>query len=189
MWGLVAAPPIAAVLTIVLAPDPHGHWTGHLSSAYLGIAQFVLLVALAAVLGARSWRSLPRVVSAALLLSVVAIAVGIAYQVVGNVQVARSIWGTRGDPGFGDGYAEGHDRAATGDLLVVIGGVAFACVVGITRRVPRWVAGVALLMVVVPPPWAWPAAGVLLVLLVGLTIGFERAPARSTPPEAAVGGR
>ena len=186
MWGLAAVPPIAAALTIALAPDPHGHWSEHLWSAYLDIAQLVLIVALVAVLGARSRRSLRRVVSAMLLLSVVTIAVGIAYQVVGNFQVAQSIWGTRGDPGFGDGYVEGHDRAATGDLLVVIGGVAFAFIVGITRRIPRLVAGVALLMVFIPPPWAWPAAGVLLILLCGLTVGFDRSPAGSTSPAGPV---
>lgn len=34
-WGVVAVPPLVAVLTTVLAPDPHGHWTEHLAGASL----------------------------------------------------------------------------------------------------------------------------------------------------------
>jgi hypothetical protein len=97
------------------------------------------------------------------------IAVGIVYEVIGNHQVAESIWRTSGDPGFGDGYDQGHDRAATGDLLVVVGGATFAFIIGIARRVPLTIAGLGLVMVVIPPPFVWPAAGVLMLLLYGLT--------------------
>jgi hypothetical protein len=175
MWGLVVVPPIAAVLTVMLAPDPHGHWSEHLWGAYLDGAQLVLLVALAAMLGARGRQSSRRVVSVLLLLSLGVIAAGIVYEVVGNYQVAQSIWRTRGNPGFGDGYVEGHDRAETGDLLVIVGGATFAFIVGITRRVPLMIAGLALVMVIIPPPFAWPAAGVLMLLLYGLTAeaGFK----------------
>lgn len=170
VYGLVAIPPIAAVLTVLVAPDPHGHWSEHLWSAYFDVAVVVLLIVLAGLLG---WRTL----SVLLLVSLGVIAVGIAFETIGNFQVAESIWGTRSDPGFGDGYAQGHDRAASGDLLVTVGGAAFAFIAGLTRRVPVKVAALALLMMIIPP-WIWPAAGVLMVLLYGLRspAGFARRP-------------
>ena len=124
MYGLVMVPPIVAILTIVFAPDPHGHWSEHLWGAYLDGAQLVLLGVLAAMLGARQRRSTGRFVSVLLLISLAVVAVGIIFEVIGNYQVAESIWQTRGNPGFGDGYVEGHDRAETGDLLVIVGGAA-----------------------------------------------------------------
>jgi hypothetical protein len=105
-----------------------------------------------------------------LLLTLGVIVVGIVYEMVGNYQVAQSIWRTPGDPGFGDGYVEGHERAETGDLFVIAGGIGFAFIVGITRRVPLGIAGLAAVMAVIPPPWAWPATGVLMLLLYGLTV-------------------
>jgi hypothetical protein len=168
LYGVVLIPPIAAVLTVLLAPDPHGHWSEHLWSAYFGMAQLVVLVALAWMLG---WRTL----SVLLLASFALIAVGIVFEILGNFQVADSIWRTRGNPGYGDGYTQGHERAETGDLLVSVGGAAFAIVVGLTRRVPVKVAVLALFMVMIPP-WLWPATGVLMILLYGLTseAGLER---------------
>ena len=168
-YALAALPPVAAALTILFAPDPHGHWSEHLWGAYLNSAQLVLLVVLALLLGRRG--------SSVLLVAALAIiAIGIVYQVIGNYQVAESIWRTTGDPGFGDGYDQGHDRAGTGDLLVVIGGAAFAFIVGLSRRVPIKVAVLALVMVVIPPPFLWPAAGVLMVMLYGLAsaTGLDR---------------
>ncbi len=158
---MVVVPPVAAVFTILLAPDPHGHWSEHLWSAYFGMAQLVVLVTLACLLGRRR-------LSALMLALFAVIAVGIVFETIGNFQVADSIWGTRGNPGFGDGYAQGHERAETGDLLVAAGGAAYAFVAGLTRRVPLKVAGLALLMAIVPP-WLWPATGVLMLLLYGLT--------------------
>jgi hypothetical protein len=174
LWGLAVIPPLVAVITIVLAPDPHGHWNEHLWGAYLGGAQLVLLVVLAAVRGARTRRTARRPTSVLLLLALGVIAVGIVLEIVGNHQVAQSIWRTSGNPGFGDGYVEGHDRAETGDLLVVVGGVVFAFTIGLARKVPLAIAGVALMMVAIPPPWVWPAAGVLMLLLYGLTVDADR---------------
>ena len=170
MYGLILVPPLAAVLTIVLAPDPHGHWSEHLWSGYFDVAQLVLLVVLAGLLTRRTM-SIPVLVALAV------IGAGIAFEVIGNFQVADSIWQTRGDPGFGDGYTQGHERAETGDLLVVIGGGAVAFVAGLTRRVPLKIAVLALVLVVVPP-WIWPGAGALMLLLYGLTseAGFARRP-------------
>jgi hypothetical protein len=161
VYGVVLVPPVAAVLTVLLAPDPHGHWSEHLWSAYFGMAQLVVLAILAFMLG---WRTL----SVLLWVSLAVIAVGIVYETIGNLHVADSIWGTRGNPGFGDGYTQGHERAETGDLLVLVGGAAFAFVVGLTRRVPLKLAGLALLMGIIPP-WIWPATGVLMLLVYGLT--------------------
>jgi hypothetical protein len=168
MYGLVLVPPLAAVVTLVLAPDPHGHWSEHLSAAYFGVSQLVLVVVLAGLLSRRS-------LSILLLAALGVIAAGITFQVIGNFQVANSIWATRDDPGFGDGYVQGHDRAETGDLLVIFGGAAVAFVAGFTRRVPLKVAVLALFMVIIPP-WIWPGAGALMLLLYGLTskAGFAR---------------
>jgi hypothetical protein len=170
LYGVVLVPPGAAVLTVLLAPDPHGHWSEHLWSAYFGIAQLGVLAILAFMLG---WRTL----SVLLWVSLAVIAVGIVYETIGNLQVADSIWGTRGNPGFGHGYTQGHERAETGDRLVLVGGAAFAFVAGLTRRVPLKVGGLALLMGIIPP-WLWPATGVLMLLLYGLTseAGLDRRP-------------
>jgi hypothetical protein len=172
VYGLVVIPPVAAVLTVLLAPDPHGHWSEHLGSAYFGIAQLGLLVVLAGLLGRR-------MLSVALLIAVAVVAFGI----VCNFQVASSIWRTPGDPGFGTGYAQGHEHAETGDLLVIVGGAGFAFIAGLTRRVRLKIAGLALVMVVIPPPWLWPAAGVLVLLLHGLRSHNASAPA-SDPAQA-----
>lgn len=161
IYAVVMVPPVAAVLTILLAPDPHGHWSEHLWSAYFDVAQLVVLITLACLLGRRR-------LSVLMLVPFAVIALGIVFETIGNFQVADSIWGTRGNPGFGDGYAQGHERAETGDLLVATGGAAFAFAAGLTRRVPLKVAGIALLMVIIPP-WLWPATGVLMLLLYGLT--------------------
>lgn len=54
--ALVAVPPVAAILTTVLAPDPHGHWSEHLASAALKGAQLALLLVLVTIL---RWRRRP----------------------------------------------------------------------------------------------------------------------------------
>jgi hypothetical protein len=176
LYALFVIPPTVAILAIVVAPDPHGHWSEHLLGAYLDGAQLGLLVVLASMLGARKGQSMGQFVPVLLLISLVVITVGILYELIGNYQVAQSIWQTRGNPGFGDGYAEGHDRAETGDLLVMVGGAVFAFIVGLARRVPLIIAGLALVMVIVPPPFVWPALGVLMLLLYGLTseTGFTK---------------
>lgn len=162
LYCLAAIPPIAALLTVLLAPHPHGHWSEHLWGAYLALAQLVLIVTLATLLMRRHLSVLLPVVLAV-------VAVGIVYEILGNFQVASSIWRTSGNPGFGSGYTQGHERAETGDLLVTVGGAAFALIAGLTQRAPVKVAGLALVMVVIPPPWMWPGAGVLMLLLYCLT--------------------
>ena len=159
-----AIPPIAAVVTNFAAPDPHGHWTEHLTSVGLKSVQLALLVVLVTLLG---WRKLGFVLP--IILAVIAI--GIGYQVVGDYQVADSIWRTTDDPGFGVGYVGGHDTSAFGDLIVMVGGFAFAVVAGVTRRVRARFAVIAAVMVIIPPPFFWPAAGVLMLVVLGLTSG------------------
>jgi len=51
-----------------------------------------------------------------------------------------------------------------GDLLVLAGGLAFAVAAALTRRVGPFVAGLAALAAVIPPPFFWPAFGVLIIL-------------------------
>lgn len=171
LWTLVAIPPIVQLLTTLLAPEPHGHWSEHLGFAVLKSAQLVLLLFLATMLG---WRTLGWL----LMISFAVVAAGVVVQVIGDYKVAASIWRTTGDPGFGIiGYAEGHNLSELGDLLVTIGGFAFAVIAGVTRRVPAMLAVVAAVMVIIPPPFFWPAAGVLVLVLYGLTSAsrFERA--------------
>ena len=162
LWLLVAIPPIVAVLTNFLAPEPDGHWVEHLFAATMKVAQLVLLLVLVTMLGWRTLRLL-------LLISFAVIVTGIVFQVLGDYQVADSIWRKPGDPSYGAGYVEGHDRSAFGDLLVMTGALAFAVVAGVTRRVRPRLAIIVLPMVIIPPPFFWPAAGVLVLVLYGLT--------------------
>jgi hypothetical protein len=162
-WGVVAIPPLVALLTTVLAPDPHGHWTEHLASASLKSTQLVLLVVLAAILGWRRWSPL-------LLVAGAAIALGVVLQASGDFQVADSIWRTTGNPGSGVGYDEGHDLSALGDLIVLGGGLAFVVVAAVGRRVSIPLAVAAAVLMVIPPPFLWPALGVMMLMLHWLTI-------------------
>ena len=102
------------------------------------------------------------------------IAVGVVLQAAGDFQVANSIWRTSGDPGFGAGYDEGHDRSALGDLIVLGGGLAFVVVAAVGRRVSILLAVAAAVLMVIPPPFFWPAVGVMMLMLYWLTI--ERCP-------------
>jgi hypothetical protein len=98
------------------------------------------------------------------------VAVGLVLEAVGNQRVAASIWQTSyGDeeaaavgPSF-EGFESGHALAGTGDMLVVVGGLAFAVAVGAFRRVGLGaaVAGVVLSLL---PPWILPAVGTVLLL-------------------------
>ena len=162
VWTAAAVPAAAAIVTSVLAPDPHGHWTEHLTGAALKATQLAVVLVLVSMLG---WSKL-RVL---MLISLAVIGAGIVFQVLGDYQVAHSIWGTTGNPGAGSGYQQGHDRSGLGDLLVLAGGLSFAITAGVTRTVPAWLAVVAAVAMVIPPPFLWPAVGTLLLVLYGLT--------------------
>ena len=164
LWLVFVIPPAAAIITNLLAPDPHGHWTEHLTGVGLKSVQLILLIVLVAMLG---WRKL----GIPLLIPFAIVAVGIVYQVVGDYQVADSIWRTSGDPGSGIGYVGGHDTSAFGDLIVLAGGFAFAVIAGATRRVQAKFAVIGVVMLIIPPPFFWPATGVLMLVVLGLTSG------------------
>jgi hypothetical protein len=134
----------------------------HLNTAALKASQLVLLLVLMTMLG---WRSL----RPPMVIAFVVVAVGIVLQTIGDFQVAKSIWRTVGDPGFGPGYEAGHDNSGLGDALVLLGGLAWAIIVGVTRPVPTWLAFLAAALVIIPPPFLWPAVGVWVVVLFGLT--------------------
>jgi hypothetical protein len=172
LWTVVAIPPIVTIVAMLLAPEPHGHWSEHLGGAAFKSSQLVLLLILMTMLG---WRTL----GGLLVISFAVVTAGIVLQVIGDYRVADSIWGTIGNPGFGIGYDEGHNMAEFGDLIVVIGGLAFAVVAGVTRRVPAQLAIVGAVMVIIPPPFLWPAAGVLMLLLYRLTSASHLNPSRS----------
>lgn len=177
--GLAALPPLVGIATALLAPEPHGHWVQHLSSAGLKATQLAV-IAFAALLLRRAWRPL-------LLVCLAVAAVGIAFQVIGDWGVAQSIWRTTGDPGFGVGYEEGHATSGLGDLLAVIGGLGFAIVGGFTRRLRIWVAVAAAVLTILPPPFFWPAVGILGAMLHAYVTGGEFRPAPRLPsPEPPV---
>ena len=158
LYALAALPPLVGIVTALLAPAPHGHWVEHLSSVGFKSTQLAVLLTLLALLG---WRAL----SAPLAVALGVVGAGIVLQVFGDAQVARAIWRTTGDPGFGGGYAAGHDNSGLGDLIVILGGFAFAIVAGLSRRVRAWQAICAVVPVIVPPPYLWPAVGVLFLML------------------------
>ena len=172
-WAVLAIPPIVAIITTTLAPEPHGHWTEHLSGATLKTTQLLLLATLMAVLG---WRRF----SPLLLITFVLISIGVALQALGDFQVADSIWRTSGDPGFGDGYTKGHDNSAFGDLIVTLSGLAFVVIAAVSRRVSLWLAVAAGLLMIIPPPFLWPAVGVMMLMLFWLTVDRRPREALST---------
>ena len=147
-FGLLAVGLVVAGLAGLLVPhEPSGHWSGHVGSGLIAAGQLVALL----VGGVLARRRL----SPLLLLPLAAIAAGLILEVVGNLRVATSIWRTP----YGDeevarigssfaGFDAGHALAGQGDLLVVLGGIAFAVILGLF----------------VPPPLEDPIAGPLLFL-------------------------
>ena len=139
-----------------------GHWSGHVGSGAAAAGQLLAVVA-GAVLARRRLNVL-------LVLLLTIVAVGLVLEVIGNQRVAASIWQTSyGDeetaaigPGF-EGFESGHALAGTGDMLVVLGGLAFALALGALRRVGPGVA-VAGVVLSLFPPWILPAVGTVLLL-------------------------
>ncbi len=162
--ALATLPPLAAISVTVLAPSPDGHWVDHLSSVGLKVTQLALLVALTALLARRG-------LLGSFVAPVVVVVLGIALQVYGDALVANAIWRTTANPGFGVGYESGHQVSGWGDLVVVTGGVGFAIVAAASRRLSLVLAGVAGVLAIIPPPFIWPGAGVLFVMLYVLATG------------------
>ena len=176
VYALAALPPVVGIAVATFAPKPHGHWTEHLSGATLKGTMLVLLIVLVTLLGRRT-------LSAVMALAFAVVGAGIVLQVTGDVQVADSIWRTSGNPETGAGYERGHDNAELGDLIVLVGGLVFVIAAAIARRVPLKVAIAGALLMIFPPPFFWPAVGVLVLLMYGLTseAGLRRRPGAALP--------
>jgi hypothetical protein len=185
-FGLFLAAPAVGILVDLLVSGPRGHWSGHLGSGAAAAGQLLAVVA-----GAVLARRRLNVLLVALLAVVV---VGLVLEVVGNQRVAASIWQTAyGDeeaaaigPSF-EGFESGHALAETGDMLVVLGGLAFALALAAFRRVRPGgaVAGVVLSLF---PPWILPAVGTVLLLallLRGLGQAVRSEAPSATPPGTA----
>jgi hypothetical protein len=183
-FGLLLAAPAVGALVDLLVSGPRGHWSGHVGSGAVAAGQLLAVVA-----GAVLARRRLNVLLVALL---AVVAVGLVLEAVGNQRVAASIWQTSyGDeeaaaigPSF-EGFESGHELAGTGDMLVVLGGLAFALALGALRRVGPGVtvAGVVLSLF---PPWILPAVGTVL-LLAFLLRGSRRA-VRSEAPSVTPSG-
>jgi hypothetical protein len=161
-FGLFLVAPVVGVFVDLLVSGPRGHWSGHVGSGAVAGGQ-LLAVVTGAVLARRR-------LSVLLVVLLAVVAVGLVLEVVGNQRVAASIWRTSyGDeqaaaigPSF-EGFESGHALAGTGDMLVVLGGLAFAVALGAFRRVGPGVA-VAGVVLSLFPPWILPAAGTVLLL-------------------------
>jgi hypothetical protein len=168
--GLFVAANVAVGVVGALAPEPHGHWAGHLTNAAIDIGMIVVVVVGAAL----AWRHLGHLVvklfAGAALATVL---VGLVVMTVGNLRVAQSIWRTP----YGDeevdqigsafsGFDSGHDLQGTGDLVVLLGGLAFALVLGFSRRVGVLAAVAGVIFSFIPPPFIIPGCGVVFVLAV-----------------------
>lgn len=162
-WWLAlgAVPPLVAIATTSLAPEPSGHWTEHLASVGLKTAQLIVLI----VLLVRARRLVPPVMLVAVGLGVL----GMAMQALGDLDVAQSLWRTTGDRGFGPGYESGHNLTGMGDLVVLVAGVGFALGGAFTRALPRRHAALAGFLAFIPPPFLWPGVGILYGLLLAIT--------------------
>ena len=112
-----------ALLSICWFRDLEGHWSGHVGSGAAAAGQ-LLAVVTGAVLARRRLNVL-------LVVLLTIVAVGLVLEVIGNQRVADSIWQTSyGDeqaaaigPSF-EGFESGHALAGTGDMLVLLGGLA-----------------------------------------------------------------
>ena len=178
--GLFLVAPAVGIFGDLLVSGPRGHWSGHVGSGAAAAGQ-LLAVVTGAVLARRQLNVL-------LVVLLAVVAVGLVLEVVGNQRVAASIWQTTyGDeeaaaigPSF-EGFESGHALAETGDMLVVLGGLAFALALGALRRVGPGgaVAGVVLSLF---PPWILPAVGT--VLLLAFLLRGPRQAVRSEAPSA-----
>jgi hypothetical protein len=177
-FGLLLVAPAVGALVDLLVSGPRGHWSGHVGSGAAAAGQLLAVVA-GAVLARRRLNVL-------LVVLLAVVAVGLVLEVVGNQRVAASIWQTSyGDeeaaaigPSF-EGFESGHELAGTGDMLVVLGGLAFALALGALRRVGPGVA-VAGVVLSLFPPWILPAVG--MVLLLAFLLRGSRRAVRSEAP-------
>jgi hypothetical protein len=166
--GLFIVAVVAVSLVGRLAPQPHGHWSGHLANVTIEVGMLVVVLVGTALAWPRLGQWLSRLLVAATLAIVVT---GLLVEIVGNMRVSHVIWQTP----YGDdsvaayasglpGYESGHTLAGDGDLLVLVGGIAFAIVLGVSRRVGPGAAIAGVVLSVIPPPFIIPAFGVAFLL-------------------------
>ena len=153
------------------APQPHGHWTGHLTNAIIDVGMRIVVLVGAALAWPRLGQGLTRLLAAAALAIVV---IGLIVEVVGNLRASHVIWQTPyGDnsvdayastlPGYSS-YNSGHALQGKGDLLVVVGGIAFVIVLAAFRRVGSGALIAGVILSIIPPPFIIPAFGVAFLL-------------------------
>jgi hypothetical protein len=145
-----------------LAPEPRGHWSGHLSIAFAEVVAALALIAAAGTASCTGWVRLilPLVI------------VGLLLGARGDLQVAESIWKTdlgdeRVSPSIAidpAGFVTGHDRAESGQLIAWVGSIAYVGVVGLRRKVRPRTAVIGLLFAIAPP-WILGGVGALFVTL------------------------
>jgi len=169
--GLFIAASVVVSVVGTIAPQPHGHWTGHLTNATIEAGMLVVVLVGAALAWPRLGQRLIRLLTAVTLAIVV---IGLFVEIVGNMRVAHVIWQTPyGDdsvvayasslPGYSS-YNSGHALERNGDGLVLVGGIAFAVVLGISRRVGPGAAIAGVVLSIIPPPFIIPAFGVAFLL-------------------------
>jgi hypothetical protein len=166
--GLFIAASVVVSVVGAIAPEPHGHWTSHLTNATIDAGMLVVVLVGAALAWARLGQGLIRLLAAAALAIVV---IGLIVEIVGNLRVSHVIWQTP----YGDdsvdayasglpGYNSGHALQGNGDLLVLVGGIAFAMVLAGSRRVGPGALIAGVILSVIPPPFIIPALGVMVLL-------------------------
>jgi hypothetical protein len=166
--GLFIAAIVVVSVVGAMAPQPHGHWTGHLTNATIDAGMLVVVLVGAALAWPRLGQGRMRLLAAVALAIVV---IGLIVEIVGNMRVSHVIWQTPyGDDSVGayasglPGYESGHTLQGNGDLLVLVGGIAFAIVLGVSRRVGQGAVIAGVVLSVIPPPFIIPAFGVAFLL-------------------------
>jgi hypothetical protein len=161
-FGLLLLGVASAAITGSLLPPPAAHWSDHILTAAVAGGQLVALAA-------GAWLA-RRALSRTSLVILSLIAVGLMFELVGNVIAGRSIWRQP----FGDedvweaahnfpGFELGHDLAEYGDVGVLLGGLVLATVLGVERRV-HWAVAVIAGVLVLIPPWLLPALSTVFLL-------------------------
>jgi hypothetical protein len=166
--GLFIAAIVVVSVVGAVAPQPHGHWTGHLTNATIDAGMLVVVLVGAALAWPRLGQGWMRLLIAVALAIVV---IGLIVEIVGNMRVSHVIWQTPyGDDSVGayasglPGFESGHTLQGNGDILVLVGGIAFAILLGVSRRVGEGAAIAGVVLSFIPPPFIIPAFGVAVLL-------------------------
>jgi hypothetical protein len=163
-FGLLAVAPAVGIVADALVPSgPRGHWSDHLASGIAAAGQLPAVV-VGAVLARRRLNVL-------LVVLVTVVAVGLLLEAVGNQRVAASLWLTSYDDQEANaigptlaGFASSHTLAATGDWMVMLGGLAFALTLRAFGRVGDGATVAGSVLSILPPPFILPAVGMVLLL-------------------------